>query len=123
MSSSSERRCDDYPEVVSTGDDWSLSVGMRVALAHAAVQVLAEDCGADVLHIKGPAVDDTLLDSRPVENADFDDDSDREVVPRSSIDADVLVRPSHVPRLLNAMHSSGWLDHRLPLRGQFTLRA
>lgn len=77
-----------------------------VALAHAAVQVLAEDCGADVLHIKGPAVDDSLLDSRPAQDAEADGES-TEVVRRSSIDADVLVRPGHVQRLLEAMQSSG----------------
>jgi hypothetical protein len=96
----------DYPEAVTTGEDWTLSVSMRVALAHAAVQVLAEDCGADVLHIKGPAVDDSLLDSRPAQDAEADGES-TEVVRRSSIDADVLVRPGHVQRLLEAMQSSG----------------
>lgn len=65
------------------------SVGIR--FSHAALQVLAEDHDVDLLHIKGPAVDPSLLDG-----------------PRDSIDADVLVRPSHVPRLLDAMHRHGW---------------
>lgn len=65
------------------------SVGIR--FAHASLQVLAEDHGVDLLHIKGPSVDASLLDG-----------------PRESIDADVLVRPEHVPRLLDAMHRHGW---------------
>lgn len=65
------------------------SVGIR--FSHAALQALAEDHGVDLLHIKGPAIDATLLDG-----------------PRDSIDADVLVRPSHVARLLDAMHRHGW---------------
>lgn len=65
------------------------SVGIR--FAHAAVQVLADDHGVDLLHIKGPAVDASLLDHE-----------------RQSIDADVLVRPAHVERLIAAMHEHGW---------------
>lgn len=65
------------------------SVGIR--FAHAAVQVLADDHGVDLLHIKGPAVDESLLDHE-----------------RHSIDADVLVRPAHVGRLIAAMHEHGW---------------
>lgn len=65
------------------------SVGIR--FAHASLQALAEDAGIDLLHIKGPAVDESLLDG-----------------PRQSIDADVLVRPEHVQRLLDAMHAHGW---------------
>ncbi len=38
------------------------SVGIR--FAHAALQVLADDNGIDLLHIKGPAVDDSLLEVR-----------------------------------------------------------
>ena len=41
------------------------AVGIR--FAHAALQVLAEDHGIDLLHIKGPAVDDSLLEARPSE--------------------------------------------------------
>ncbi len=36
---------------------------VRVELAHAAVQVLAEQAGVDVLHIKGPAVHPGLRSS------------------------------------------------------------
>lgn len=65
------------------------SVGIR--FSHAALQVLAEDHGVDLLHIKGPAVDDSLGGAT-----------------RQSIDADVLVRPAHVDRLIAAMHEHGW---------------
>ena len=62
-----------------------------ISFSHASLQALAEDHDVDLLHIKGPAVDASLLDG-----------------PRHSIDADVLVRPSHVSRLLDAMHRHGW---------------
>ena len=65
------------------------SVGIR--FSHATLQVLAEDSGVDLLHVKGPAVDDRLTDGE-----------------RQSIDADVLVRPGHVDRLVAAMHAHGW---------------
>ena len=90
---------------MTTGEDWSLPVGMAIQLAHSAVQALAEDCEADVLHIKGPAVDDSLLDT--LYGVSDAEDGRVDVVARPSIDADILVRPSHVPRLLEAMHSSG----------------
>ncbi|NHA68793.1 nucleotidyltransferase family protein [Phycicoccus flavus] len=64
---------------------------VRVELAHAAVQRLAESCGVDLLHVKGPAVDPGLRghDGR-------------------GTDADVLVRPAHVRRFLAALHAHGW---------------
>lgn len=65
------------------------SVGIR--FSHAALQAIAEDHDIDLLHIKGPAVDDRLGGAT-----------------RQSIDADVLVRPSHVDRLIAAMHSHRW---------------
>jgi hypothetical protein len=65
------------------------SVGIR--FSHAVLQTLADDHGVDLLHIKGPAVDDSLGGAT-----------------RHSIDADVLVRPSHVGRLIAAMHEHGW---------------
>lgn len=64
---------------------------VRVELAHAAVQRLAETCGVDLLHIKGPAVDPAL----------------RGVESRGS-DADVLVRPGDVDRLMAALSAHGW---------------
>lgn len=65
------------------------SVGIR--FSHATLQVLAEDSGVDLLHVKGPSVDASLTGGE-----------------RESIDADVLVRPGHVLRLITAMHAHGW---------------
>ena len=81
-----------------------------IRFAHASLQVLAEDRGIDLLHIKGPAVDDSLLDRRVAEDADGPDvlNPVTTVVPRFSVDADVLVRPSHVPALFDVMHRHGW---------------
>ncbi|WP_345206199.1 nucleotidyltransferase family protein [Fodinibacter luteus] len=73
------------------------SVGIR--FAHAALQVLAEEYGIDLLHIKGPAVDNSLLQASEVADSP---------VARRSIDADVLVRPEHVDRLFAAMRQHGW---------------
>ena len=81
------------------------SVGVQ--FSHACLQVLADDHGIDLLHIKGPAVDESLLDRTTVQ----DPDTQRSVeqpVPRNSVDADVLVRPSHVSRLFEAMSRHGW---------------
>jgi hypothetical protein len=77
-----------------------------ICFSHAALQVLAEDNGVDLLHIKGPAVDETLLD-----RLNTDAETGRAVVqpvPRSSVDADVLVRPSHLDVLLDALRRHGW---------------
>ncbi len=64
---------------------------MRMRLAHAVVQAIAESAGVDLLHIKGPAVRAGLR-SRPSEGTDVD----------------VIVRPAHVDRLLSALTSRGW---------------
>lgn len=69
----------------------SIPIGARVHLAHAVVQHLAERAGADLLHIKGPAL---LPDLRPAS--------------RWSSDVDVLVRPSHLHRLVTALEAAGW---------------
>jgi len=68
-----------------------IPVTLRVHLAHATLQAIAEECGADVLHIKGPAVDPSL---RPEG--------------RASVDADVLVRPAHLKRFLEGLRRRGW---------------
>lgn len=73
------------------GDLPTLPVAIRVHLAHAVLQGVADSCGAEVLHIKGPAVSTTIRPSG-----------------RRSEDADVLVRPSHLDRLAGAMESYGW---------------
>ena len=69
----------------------TVPVTLRVHLAHATVQAIADEAGADILHIKGPAVDPTL---RPEG--------------RASADADVLVRPSHLKRFFAGLHKHGW---------------
>lgn len=69
----------------------TVPVLLRVHLAHATVQAIADEVDADVLHIKGPAVDPML---RPKG--------------RASADADVLVRPSHLMRLTAGLTRYGW---------------
>lgn len=85
----------------------TLPVTLRVHLAHATLQAIADSSGADVLHIKGPALDPSLR--APV--------SDDDAVPpespgrpgrRSSVDADILVRPSHMQRYMAALRVHGW---------------
>ncbi|MGN6219638.1 MAG: nucleotidyltransferase family protein [Microbacterium sp.] len=55
------------------------------------MQVIAADVGADLLHIKGNAVDATLRAHEA-----------------PGIDIDVLVRPAQVPRLHDALVQHGW---------------
>jgi len=76
----------------------TVPVAVRVHLAHATVQAIADEVGADILHIKGPSVDPSL---RPEG--------------RSSVDADVLVRPSHLDRFLGGLRRRGWQEV-IPLR-------
>lgn len=71
----------------------TLPVALRVHLAHATVEAIAADAGADVLHIKGPATDPAL---RPKGH--------------TSTDADVLVRPSHLDRLFASLLRHGWQE-------------
>lgn len=72
-------------------DGPAVPLRVRVELAHAAVQHLADSCGVDVLHIKGPAVDPGL---RTRES--------------TGSDADVLVRPAGVDRLMTTLVAHGW---------------
>lgn len=69
----------------------TVPVALRVHLAHATVQAIADEVGADILHIKGPAVDPSLRPER-----------------RASVDADVLVRPAHLKRFLAGLKRHGW---------------
>jgi hypothetical protein len=66
-------------------------VAVRVELAHAAVQRLAEQSGVDLLHIKGPAVHPGLRRT-----------------PSSGSDVDVVVRPDGVDALMAALAAHGW---------------
>lgn len=72
-------------------DGRSAPIAARVHLAHAVVQKLAENGAIDLLHLKGPAV----LPGLRAEG-------------RQSSDVDVLVRPSHLHRLVAALESVGW---------------
>lgn len=69
-------------------------IGVRIHLSHAVVDHLARTAGADLLHLKGPALFPGL---RPEGS--------------SSTDVDVLVRPSHLTRFLDALRAHGWEQH------------
>ena len=71
-----------------------LPIRVRVAMAHAALQVFADEAGMEVLHIKGIAVDPALRSNR-----------------QSGTDADLLVRPRHVEPLIERLTAHGW--HRI----------
>ncbi|MFP5415736.1 MAG: nucleotidyltransferase family protein [Actinomycetes bacterium] len=77
-----------------------------VQLGSAALQVIADDHGVDLLQIKGPAVDPSLLATREV--TDETGAIRVETVARQSVDADLLVRPAHLQRLFAAMRAHGW---------------
>lgn len=72
-------------------DPQQVPVRIRIHLAHATVQTIADRVGADILHIKGPAADPSLRPKR-----------------KSSVDADVLVRPDHLSRFLAGLTANGW---------------
>ncbi|WP_076261494.1 nucleotidyltransferase family protein [Intrasporangium flavum] len=63
---------------------------VRIAFAHAAVQHLVDGLGARAVHVKGAALDPSLVPSR------------------SYSDADVLVHPSDVPAVLSGLRDHGW---------------
>lgn len=78
----------------------------RTRLAHATLQAIADACGADLLHIKGAAVDPSLLPTKP--DAPADATAEERAVPRLSADADVLVRLAHLKRYQAALKRYGW---------------
>lgn len=63
---------------------------VRLKFGRAAVQLVADDAGVDLLHIKGDAVDPSLRQPRP------------------GTDVDVLVRPRHVRALDRSVRQAGW---------------
>jgi len=79
---------------------------MRTRLAHATLQAVADECGADILHIKGAAVDASLSPQR--EGSPAGDNVEKRRLPRLSADADILVRPAHLRRLETALNRYGW---------------
>ena len=72
----------------------------RIRLAHAALQAAADELGIRVLHIKGPALDESLLRS-----------VNGEPQLRDSTDADVLVEPRDARRFIKAMKNHGWRQY------------
>jgi hypothetical protein len=78
----------------------AVPLDVRITLARSAIQVIADDSGCDLLHIKGAAVDRSL----------------RAVV-ASGTDVDALVRPEHVARLDLALRAHGWRVYSTFLHG------
>ncbi|MGK2310398.1 nucleotidyltransferase family protein [Cutibacterium sp. V947] len=79
----------------------TIGTASRIELTHGVLQRLADRCGADVLHVKGPAVSPELLGHRFVDGKDT-------VIPRGSTDADILVRPEHLAQFENTLANHGW---------------
>lgn len=79
------------PRTIDDAAEVQVPLRVRLRLGRAAVQVVADEVGADVLHIKGNAADTSL---RPAEASGFD--------------VDVLVRPGHVDALDRALRAYGW---------------
>lgn len=71
-------------------EEVGVPLDVRLRFGRAAVQVVADRIGADLLHIKGDAVDPSL---RPM---------------HLGTDVDVLVRPADVSRLDRAIRLEGW---------------
>jgi hypothetical protein len=68
-----------------------LPLGERVQLAHASVQALANQQGADILLLKGPTTAPGLR-----------------AAPSAGTDVDAWVRPGHEARLVAALGEAGW---------------
>ncbi|MFV0405606.1 MAG: nucleotidyltransferase family protein [Propioniciclava sp.] len=64
----------------------------RIRFAHTSAQVVSDRVDADVLHIKGASLDPDLNPGR-----------------QPSTDADILVRPAHVRRLIQGLTKAGWV--------------
>lgn len=80
-----------------------IPLDVRVRLGHAAIQQLATEHGVDLLHVKGYGLDRRLA-----------------YPGRHSSDADVLVRPGDVARLLEACALMGYrTDSRFPTGSPF----
>ncbi|GAB3578035.1 nucleotidyltransferase family protein [Calidifontibacter terrae] len=68
---------------------------VRVELTHGYLQHVADEVGADVLHVKGKSVHPLLSEAGDPRN-------------RLSVDVDVLVRPAHVGRLVARLEELQW---------------
>lgn len=79
---------------------------LRVHLAQATAQYLADQADVHVLGVKGPAVDPSLRPSTTFTTADGLEETRAAL--RASSDADVLVRPSHVDAYMRVLQQHGW---------------
>jgi hypothetical protein len=68
----------------------SVPLEVRIGFAHASLQWIADRCGADLIHVKGAALDPTLVPGRGFS------------------DADVLARPQQVRMLLDELRRHDW---------------
>ncbi|MBB1517134.1 2-nitropropane dioxygenase [Tessaracoccus sp. MC1679] len=84
------------------------SLHVRLRLTHGVLQRIADKAGADVLHVKGPAVARELLDTRDIHDAEGSFER-TETIHRNSSDADLLIRPEHVHRFLDEASRHGWI--------------
>ena len=71
--------------------DVDIPLRVRLLLGRAAAQVVADEIGADILHIKGDAAHPSLRPGEATGN-----------------DVDVLVRPAHVAALDRRLRTYGW---------------
>src|SRR6478736_287123 len=72
-------------------EEVAVPLEVRLRFGRAAVQVVADRIGVDVLHIKGDAVDPSLRATR------------------TGTDVDILVRPADVSRVDRAIRREGWV--------------
>ncbi len=78
-----------------TWQSTDIPLQVRVELTHGYLQHVADEVGADVLHVKGKSVHPDLSQDGDPRN-------------RASVDVDVLVRPAHVDRLVARLDELGW---------------
>ncbi|MCA1305480.1 nucleotidyltransferase family protein [Microbacterium esteraromaticum] len=79
------------PEAAAERRASAVPASIRLRLARAAVQALAEEAGARMLHIKGDATDPSLR-----------------AVPRYGTDVDALVDPRRIRAMHDALLAHGW---------------
>ena len=82
-------------------EETPIGTASRIELTHGVLQRLADRCGTDLLHVKGPTVSPDLLARRVVNGEEI-------VIPRHSTDADVLVRPEHLAQFESMLVNHGW---------------
>ena len=108
-----------------------MPVSVAIRFTHASLQVLAEDHGIDLLHIKGPAVDDALLEVRVanISTTDGAPESEAESPVGAARDRGATqhrrrrARPSGSPRPPVRGDAPARLDDEVPVRGRVGVRA